>query len=99
VLVGGESYFYPVDTIGEEFKVPVSGRNVTVEVLSSTPRLVLIKGEYIVPKHHFLPFSCANLDRCAHETDAETFSGACLERTGNRPAKVYTYCVCEVVKV
>lgn len=56
VLVGGESYFYPVDTIGEEFKVPVAGKNVTVEVLSSTPRLVLIKSKYTSSQTPFQNF-------------------------------------------
>ena len=46
VLVGEESYFYPADTIGEKFQVPLKSTGdkvVEVEVLSNSPRLVMIK--------------------------------------------------------
>mmetsp|Transcript_2316 Transcript_2316/g.3713 ORF Transcript_2316/g.3713 Transcript_2316/m.3713 type:complete len:438 (-) Transcript_2316:118-1431(-) len=46
VLVGQEVYFYPSDRKGERFTVPLPSdhRSVEVQVLSDTPRLVLIEG-------------------------------------------------------
>lgn len=45
VMIGQESYFFPVDVPGEILHVPIASedRTMHVEVLSSTPRLVLIK--------------------------------------------------------
>ena len=78
VLVGGESYFYPVDTIGEEFKVPVAGKNVTVEVLSSTPRLVLIKSKYTSSQNPFPNFCGVCLERPKIRPDKVHSLSVCL---------------------
>mmetsp|Transcript_18462 Transcript_18462/g.45318 ORF Transcript_18462/g.45318 Transcript_18462/m.45318 type:complete len:762 (+) Transcript_18462:139-2424(+) len=45
VIIGQESYFFPSDNIGEKLYVPLphEERELEVEVLSASPRLVLIK--------------------------------------------------------
>jgi hypothetical protein len=50
-MVGMESYFFPADEVGEVYDVPLpsDGRTVKVEVVSQTPRLVLVK-DFLTPQ-------------------------------------------------